>query len=100
VLWDDGIQRGIAGANLANLALAHGITTHKAQGSQYERVVIIIPRPSEKILDRSLIYTALTRAQKQAVIVGDVAAVRDAIRAEPVAKRRTVLFLSNALLPL
>jgi exodeoxyribonuclease V alpha subunit len=95
VKWDDGVLRVIKGANLLNLELAHGITVHKAQGSGYERVVIVVPRRS-RILDRSLLYTAITRARKQAVIVGDLDAVREAIRAEPTAKRRVVRLLVAA----
>jgi exodeoxyribonuclease V alpha subunit len=94
--WDDGIERRIEGPALWNCALAHGITTHKAQGSQYERVVIVVPRRSV-ILDRALLYTAITRARQQAVLVGDIDAVREAIVAATNADKRTVLFLHRYL---
>jgi exodeoxyribonuclease V alpha subunit len=92
VEWDDGRELSMKGLDLWDCDLAHGITTHKSQGSQYERVVIVIPRPS-LILDRSLLYTAVTRAKRQAVIVGDPAAIRKAIEAPAVSSRRTVLLL-------
>jgi exodeoxyribonuclease V alpha subunit len=91
VLWDDGVVRIITGQNLWNCTLAYGITTHKSQGSQYERVVVFVPRAC-RILDRTLLYTAVTRAKKQAVIVGDVDVVRNAIENVTNASRRIVLF--------
>lgn len=94
VRWDDGIERRIEGAALWNCELAHGITTHKAQGSQYERVVVLVPRRSV-ILDRTLLYTAITRAKQQAVLVGDIDAVRKAIIAATNADKRTVLFFTG-----
>lgn len=92
VKWDDGEIRDLSGPALYNCELAHGITTHKSQGSQYERVVIVVPRAS-KILDRTLLYTAITRAKLQAVLVGDVDAMRDAVTAPSNATRRSINFL-------
>ena len=92
VRWDDGRDMVMKGLDLWDCDLAHGITTHKSQGSQYERVVIVIPRPSA-ILDRTLIYTAITRAKSQAVLVGDTAAIRMAIEAISNARNRNVLLL-------
>jgi hypothetical protein len=64
------------------LDLAYAISVHKAQGSQFRRVVI--PVFPNRLLDRTLVYTALTRAQEQVVLVGD----RDAMEAaEPAAHR-------------
>lgn len=95
VKWDDGEVRDLSGPALYQCELAHGITTHKSQGSQYERVVIVVPRPS-KILDRTLLYTAITRAKKQAVLVGDRAAIREAVTSASNATRRCINFLSPA----
>ncbi len=96
VLWDDGIERRIEGAALWNCNLAHGITTHKSQGSQYARVVVVVPRKSI-ILDRALLYTAITRAKRQAVLVGDLDAIREAVVEATNAEKRTVLFLRRYL---
>ena len=98
VAWDDGRELTMKGLDLWDCDLAHGITTHKSQGSQYERVVIVVPRPS-LILDRSLLYTAITRAKTQAVLVGDTAAIRKAIEADAVSSRRTVLLLEKSVCP-
>lgn len=74
------------------LDLAWAISVHKAQGSQWRRV--IIPVYDSKIVDRSLIYTALTRAQEQVVFLGSLAAIRSAIERLPAAEARQCGFWS------
>jgi len=64
------------------------VTVHKAQGSQWQRV--IVPVTSSRLLDRTLLYTALTRAQTQVLLVGDVDAARAATLAPPRASERMV----------
>jgi UvrD-like helicase family protein len=54
------------------IAVAYAVSCHKAQGSQFDRVAVVVT-PS-RILDHSLIYTALTRAVKQVVLIGSKAA--------------------------
>ncbi len=73
---------------LADVELGFAITVHKAQGSQWRR--IIIPVTESRLLDRTLLYTALTRAQVQVILVGDVDAGRQAIVAPPRAHSRQV----------
>lgn len=68
------------------LQLAWAISVHKAQGSQWPRV--IIPVFQSMIVDRSLIYTALTRAQEQVVLIGSFAATQRAVQREPAAEMR------------
>lgn len=70
------------------MELAHAITVHKAQGSQFRRV--IVPVFPSKILDRTLIYTAITRATEQVVLVGDAGALRRAVIATPNPDQRAV----------
>jgi exodeoxyribonuclease V alpha subunit len=72
------------------LAPAYAITVHKAQGSEFERVAIVLPEraqsaPLPPILTRELLYTAVTRARRAAVIVGARELVGEAI-ANPVAR--------------
>jgi exodeoxyribonuclease V alpha subunit len=50
------------------LDLAYAISTHKAQGSQWETVVV--PLVPSRMLDRALLYTAVTRAQRRVVLAG------------------------------
>jgi exodeoxyribonuclease V alpha subunit len=77
------------------LALAYAVSCHKAQGSQFDRVAVVVA-PS-RILDHSLIYTAVTRAVKQVVLVGSKTAFRQAVSNPPHAHRRQVLFFASEL---
>ena len=81
IKWDDDRERPIKLDMLDDLELGYAITVHKAQGSQWPRVVIPITR--NRMLDRTLLYTALTRGQQQVVLVGDVAAARAAVERPP-----------------
>jgi exodeoxyribonuclease V alpha subunit len=84
----DGTSAVIGPERLTDLALAYAITTHKAQGSQFRRV--IVPVVQSRLLDRTLLYTAITRAQEQVVLIGDRAAFAEAITAPAHVSRREV----------
>ncbi|MFM0036259.1 ATP-dependent DNA helicase [Paraburkholderia strydomiana] len=86
IQWDDGQLRPVFGWQLDDLALAYALTVHKAQGSQWERVIFVVT--GGRLLDRTLIYTAITRAQKQVILVGDEDAAMRATVAEPRVSRR------------
>jgi exodeoxyribonuclease V alpha subunit len=87
ILWD-GHDRPMAYRQERReaLDLAYAISVHKAQGSQFRRV--IIPIFPSRLLDRTLIYTALTRATEQVVVVGDLEALETAVAAPPAHHRR------------
>jgi exodeoxyribonuclease V alpha subunit len=53
------------------ITLAHAITVHKAQGSEYDAVLVLLPERDVPLLTREVLYTALTRCRKSAVIAGD-----------------------------
>ena len=55
---------------LDNLELAYAITVHKSQGSEYDAVVLTVFGGYDKLYYRNLLYTAVTRAKKLLVIVG------------------------------
>lgn len=61
------------------LVLAYAATVHKAQGSEYDAVVIGLHTSHFMLLQRALLYTAVTRARRLAVIVGSERALRMAI---------------------
>lgn len=64
----------------SNLQLAYALTVHKSQGSQYRRVVFIaLERDARMMLDRSLIYTAVTRAKRHGIVIGQPSALRTGI---------------------
>ncbi|NPT60053.1 ATP-dependent DNA helicase [Paraburkholderia elongata] len=81
ILWDDGERRPVFEEMLDDLELGFAITVHKAQGSQWPKV--IVPVTGNRLLDRTLLYTAITRAQTQVILVGDVDAARAAVEAMP-----------------
>ncbi len=86
--WDDGVRRPIVEEMLDDLELGYAITVHKAQGSQWPRV--IVPLTGHRLLDRTLVYTAVTRSQRQVLLVGDESAARAAVQREPRAQSRQV----------
>ncbi len=77
IRWDNGQVRDLTEDLLQHVALAYAITIHKSQGSAFRRV--IVPVTQNKLLDRTLLYTAVTRAEQQVVLVGDVAAAQKAV---------------------
>jgi exodeoxyribonuclease V alpha subunit len=87
VLWD-GHDRGMSmnRGDLENMDLAYAISVHKAQGSQFRRV--LVPVFKSRLLDRTLIYTALTRATEQVVFFGDADVLKKAVEAPPAPHRR------------
>lgn len=88
VLWDDGERRPIIESMLDDLELGNAVTVHKAQGSQWRRVIVVLT--GSRMLDRTLIYTAMTRAQSQVILVGDPVAAQRAVEALPRADTRMV----------
>lgn len=84
----DGASYELKTCHVYALAHSYSITVHKSQGSQFDRV--IIPIRQSRLLDQTLIYTAITRAVQQVVIVGDLNAVQAAIAAPASASRRRV----------
>ena len=57
--------------NIENLRLAYGITIHKAQGSEFPIVIIPFHKSQEIMLNKNLLYTAITRAKSRLIIIGD-----------------------------
>jgi exodeoxyribonuclease V alpha subunit len=67
-------------ADIDEMSLAYAATVHKSQGSEYPAVVLSFLRQHAIMLERNLLYTAITRAQRLAVIVGQKEAVAMALR--------------------
>jgi exodeoxyribonuclease V alpha subunit len=88
VLWDDGVRRPILESMHDDLELGNAVTIHKAQGSQWQRVIVVLT--GSRMLDRTLIYTAMTRAQSQVILVGDPIAAKRAVEGLPRAHARMV----------
>lgn len=77
VRFDAG-EKTMPAAYLDDLELAFAITCHKAQGSQFPRV--IVPVTANRLLDRTLLLTAVSRAEEQVILVGDRAEFDAAVR--------------------
>ena len=56
---------------LLELEHAWAMTVHKAQGSEYRAVVLVLNPASQLLLTRSVLYTAVTRARELLILVGD-----------------------------
>jgi exodeoxyribonuclease V alpha subunit len=70
---------------LAAVDTVYAMTVHKSQGSQFRGVAVMLPDPASPILTRELLYTAITRARDQLILVGTDAAVRSAVT-RPIAR--------------
>ncbi|WP_243389710.1 SF1B family DNA helicase RecD2 [Arboricoccus pini] len=78
-------------SDLSALAPAYAVTIHKAQGSEYPAVVLALGRQHGRMLRRRLLYTAITRARRLVVIVGDYQALERAVHDVGENGRRTLL---------
>ncbi len=78
-------------AELDELVLAYAVTVHKSQGSEYPAIVVPLTREHSMLLQRNLLYTAITRAKRLCVLVGQQRALEMAVRNDRVAQRNTGL---------
>jgi len=78
-------------ANTDEITHAYAASVHKAQGSEYPAVVLALLPRHYMLLQRNLLYTAITRAQKLCVIVGNRRAIGMAVQNDKVAQRWTGL---------
>jgi exodeoxyribonuclease V alpha subunit len=85
----EGTEHFISVAEITNrLELAYAISVHKAQGSQFRRVAVVITQ--SRILDHALIYTALTRGIEQVVFIGNQQTFQHAVQSPALAHLREV----------
>jgi exodeoxyribonuclease V alpha subunit len=78
-------------SDLDDLAIAYAVTVHKSQGSEYRAVIIPLHTAHYMMLQRNLLYTAVTRAKELVVIVGSWRALAIALKSDRVAERYTSL---------
>ncbi len=91
VLTDEDEHLDYDFAELDELAHAHAITIHRSQGSEYPAVVIPLTTSSWLMLQRNLLYTAVTRAKQLVVLAGSRRALAQAVRAPGAGRRYTAL---------
>ncbi|WP_305731437.1 exodeoxyribonuclease V subunit alpha [Trichlorobacter ammonificans] len=67
----DGGSRWLAPARLPDHETAFALTVHKSQGSEFSRLLLLLPRQDSALLTRELLYTAVTRARERVELWGD-----------------------------
>jgi len=75
----DGRLELLAPSRLGDVQTVHAMSIHRSQGSQFDKVSIVLPPEGSPLLTRELLYTAVTRAKLLVRIVGTEAAVRAAV---------------------
>lgn len=88
---DDGRRLSLPLGALDTLRLAYAISIHKAQGSQSPAIVVALARGHTIMLTRNLLYTAVTRAERMCVIVGQQSALTTALGRRDARRRYTRL---------
>jgi exodeoxyribonuclease V alpha subunit len=63
-----------------DLTLAYASTIHKVQGSEFPAVIVVLHTSHHVLLSRALLYTAVTRAKKLVVLLGDERAIARAVK--------------------
>jgi len=76
---------------LADITPAYAVSVHKAQGSEYQAVIMPLLTQHFLMLQRNLFYTALTRAKKLSIIIGSYKALYIAIKNDKPVHRNSVL---------
>lgn len=87
----DGDRHDYTRGEMGEIGLAYSITIHKSQGSEYPIVIIPLLKGHFMMLQRNLLYTAITRGRKKVFIVGEVAAYGMAVRNSEAKTRTTHL---------
>lgn len=75
----------------SEFSLAYAMTVHKSQGSEFKAVVIGLEKSWSRLLQRNLLYTAVTRAKKECRIIGEMKTVDEAILTNDIEYRNTLL---------
>ncbi|MDT9686337.1 ATP-dependent RecD-like DNA helicase [Streptomyces sp. TRM76323] len=91
VLTDEDEEVAYDFDELDELAHAYAVTIHRSQGSEYPAVVIPVTTGAWMMLQRNLLYTAVTRARKLVVLVGSRKAIGQAVRTVSAGRRFTAL---------
>lgn len=91
VLFDDGRRVCYSYAELEELILSYAITIHKSQGSEFPVVIIPIMGGSPLLMNKNLLYTAVTRAKKVVVLIGKQSNIFYMINNKSSATRNTML---------
>ena len=79
------------GGEVEALTPAYAVTVHKAQGSEYPAVIVLLSREHGRMLRRDLLYTAVSRARRLVVLLGEPDAIGRAVQSGDIRQRQTGL---------
>lgn len=91
VTFEDGRIVSYAKGDLQDLSLAYAITVHKSQGSEFDVAIISICSGPPSIINKNLLYTAVTRAKKSVVLVGNRRHLFGMVKNNYIVQRNTLL---------
>jgi exodeoxyribonuclease V alpha subunit len=91
VRFDGGESHDFDAEEASSFLRAYAITAHRSQGSQYDTVILVMHDQQRAMLDRSVLYTAWTRAKTKLLLVGEENAMRVAAARTRAAERQTML---------
>ena len=89
--FDDKKIAWYAFSDLEQLDHSYAITIHKAQGSEFDVVILVVPQSSNMLLTRNLLYTGITRAKKLLIIIGNHKLIDFMVNNNDIKKRNTGL---------
>ena len=75
----------VSPSRLGAVETAFAMTVHRAQGSEFDVVIVLLPTASSRVLTRELLYTAVTRARRGVILIGTEEPVRAAV-SRPIAR--------------
>lgn len=87
----DSVAVPFKGEELNNLDLSYAMTIHKSQGSEWDVVVLVLHKSHQLLLNRNLLYTAMTRAKKKLIILTDSSSLGKSVRNEVMSIRNSNL---------
>ncbi len=76
----EGQAKGFSLLELPDWQPAFAMTVHKSQGSEFSRILMVLPRNPHPLLSRELVYTGITRARQAAYILGEASILKQAVQ--------------------
>ena len=73
------------------MSLAYATTIHKSQGSEYDVVIVVVPPQPSSMLQRNILYTAITRARKRVILVASDNTIFTCVNTVTAVQRKTRL---------
>jgi exodeoxyribonuclease V alpha subunit len=76
----DGTLRAVPLSRLPTHETVFAMTVHKSQGSEFDRVGVVLPEQPSPLLTRELLYTAITRCKREVTLFGSAAVLNEGIK--------------------